>query len=287
MKLTPGVTINSGDVVSRQTIFDLVDQASIDSVVVATDLSSGTPQNVSQSGPPSSPGPGSMWYDQTADVMRIFYDEIGGTGVSLWLAAGPDVFEVEALASEPIPFGAAVQLNLTAGDKWVKLPPSASDLVVVGHTAARVEPLRVVGFNNDYQDYVDYPNGSGFATSMPTVASGTWFRMVVSGLVWCWHPLNRNNGAVWLATGAAVTDVLTLASGTDFSGAAGGFTSPRGHTLADCKGGLIHDGAFSVMQNGAPSFCAMSLHRAIATNTADVYSRSMFFCPRMGRQTNA
>lgn len=287
MKLTPGTTINSGDTVTRQTIFDLIGSASIDGVVADTDLSDGTPQNVSQSGPPSAPGPGSMWWDKTNQVMRVWYDEIDGTGVSLWLAAGPDVFEIEAIASEPIPFGACVQCDLAAGHKWMKLPPSGSDLVVMGHTAARVEPLRVVGFNNDAQANNYVPDSAGYSNSMPTTASGAWFRLTVSGVVWAWHPLNRNQGGTWIAAGQSVTDSLALVSGTVFSTAPGGFTSPRGYDLANSKGGLIFEEVFAAVQDGSPSIICLTGHRAIATNSADVYSRAFFFCPRMGRQSNA
>lgn len=285
MQLTPGTTINQGDVVSRQTIFDLISNASIDSVVVETDLSSDTPTHQSASNPPTA-APGTFWWDKSTQLLRVFHDEVDNTGVSLWLAIGPDSYEVEAIASEPIPFGAACIIDFDQGHKWVKLPPSSSDLVAMGHTAARVEPLKVVGFNQTFDDGNFVPDNFGRLSSPVTVASGAWFRLAVAGVVWGWTPFNRSDGGTWLAAGRGVNDVLTIVSGTDFSAGAGGFTSPRGLTLDDARGGLVYDQSYSVMQNGAPSFCLNSVHRTVATSTAESYARGIFFCPRMGRQTN-
>lgn len=289
MKLTPGTSINSGDTVTRQTIFDLVAEAAIDGVVLEADLSSDVNQHASASNPPSSPGPGSTWWDKANQVLRVWHDEIENTGVSLWLAIGPDVFEVEALAAEPIPFGAACILDLEAGHKWVKLPPSGSDLVALGYTASRVEPLKVVGFNNHYgrstNNYV--PSNIGLLSSPVTAASGTWFSLTVAGLVWGWTPFNRRTGADWLAGGRSVNDVLGLVSGTVFSSVDGGFTSPRGHTLDDARGGVVLEDSYSQMQNAAPAYCMNTFLRTQATDTGEKYARGFFFCPRMGRLTNA
>jgi hypothetical protein len=274
MKLTPGTTINAGDIVTRQTIFDLVDKAAI-STVEELDLSSDTNQNVSATNTPLVPGPGTMWWDKADQVMKVWHDEIQNTAVSLWLAIGPDRFDVEALCAEPIPFGAAVQLDLTAGHKWVKLPPSGSDLVAMGHTAARMEPLNVIGFNN-----------TGQGISPVTGASGAWISVAIAGFVWAWFPFNRNDGSIWIATGRAANDVNTLVSGTDFSTNSGGMTSPRGYDLGTGRGGVIYEQAFSATQDNSPSYCCNSVHRVRATDTFENYTRVLFFCPRMGRQSN-
>jgi len=275
MRLTPGTTIDTGDIVTRQTIFDLVALAAIDGVVVDTDLSVDTTQNVASTNPPSIIGPGTMWWDKAEQVQKVWHDEIDNTGVSLWLAMGPDHYEVEAIASEPIPFGAACILDLEAGNKWVKLPPSGSDLVGLGHTAARVEPLKVVGFNN-----------TGQQMSPVTADSGGFFSMAIAGFVWAWFPFNRSDGGTWLAAGRSPNDVNTLISGIRFDTSGGGFTSPGGYDLLTARGGLVYEAAYADTQNGAPAYVCNSVHRTIATDTFETYSRVLFFCPRMSRQVN-
>jgi hypothetical protein len=177
MQLTPGTTIERGDTVTRQTIYDLVNNA-IGGTVQESDLAEYVLQAVPQSEPPT-PYPGRLWFDQTEQLMKVYTDVMDDTAVSVWLSLGPDRFDVALIAAEPIPYGAAIQL---VGDgRWAKLPPDPLSLEAMGKGFYEWEVARVIGFNN---------NGTMLAAE--TVDSGAWFSCAVDGFVRTWHPVNKN-----------------------------------------------------------------------------------------------
>lgn len=181
MQLTPGTTIERGDSVTRQTIYDLVNNA-IGGTVQESDLSQGVLQMVTSSEAPSSPYPGKPWFDQTDQLFKVYTDILDGTAVSLWLSVGPDRFDTAMIAAEPIPYGAAVQL--TGDGRYAKLPPDPISLDQMGKGYYEWEVAKVVGFNN---------NGTMLAAE--TVDSGSWFACAIDGFVRTWHPANKNDYA--------------------------------------------------------------------------------------------
>lgn len=220
MQLTPGVTIERGDIVSRQTIYDLVRLAVI-GTVQESDMAGNTLTIVSQSLPPNSPGPGKLWWDMTAQLCKVWTDVLDGTAVSLWLAIGPDRFETACLATEHIPFGAAVEAAY-GGVRTVKLPPHPTVVNALGYTAGRFENMRVIGFN---QSTLHGANGTGLA---PTAQSGTWLAVGIAGIVNVWAPLIHNT------TGFGIRPSLMAGLTSMFSGT----TSP---SSSDGRGSIMFD----------------------------------------------
>ena len=162
MKLTAGTTISPVDTVTRQTLFDLVANMAHDQIEQTDiDQSDGLTATFVSGTPPIFHRPGQLWWNTTDQLMLVFTDVLEGTGVSLYLAWGPDRFDVACLAAEPIPFGAAVQLYSAKGGRWAGLPPTPHDLTAMG-TNAIWETAKVIGFNNN--------------VSQTTTASGTYLR---------------------------------------------------------------------------------------------------------------
>lgn len=147
MIITPGVTIESGDAVSRQTLYNLwangtlgaIDRADLHPQALVADIYVSTE-------PSFTVPPGKPWWDQKEQLLKIYFDEIDGTGVSLYLSIGPDRIDDAFLASEPIPRGAVVSVD-------------------TAQTAARW--VRRALYNDKV--YLAVNN------SQDTVASGTWF----------------------------------------------------------------------------------------------------------------
>lgn len=223
MQLTPGVSIERGDIVSRQTIYDLVRLATI-GTVQESDLDSGTLTIVSQSQPPNNPRPGLLWWDMEEQLAKVWTDVLDGTAVSLWLAIGPDRFDAAVLATEPIPFGAAVE-PAYGGVRSVKLPPHPTVVNAQGYTAGRFENMRVLGFNQGTQ------HGAGGTFTAPTAPSGSWLPIGISGIVRIWAP------AYHITTGFGVrptlmAGVLSMLSGT---------TSATDYNTFTLRGGLMFD----------------------------------------------
>ncbi len=272
MRLTPGVTISTGDVVTRQTLADLVGNAAV-GTIGTVDLDDETGTLTSQTEPPETPRPGDFWWDRGEQVLRCWHDVVANTGVSLWLRVGPDHFDVAALAVEETPFGAALYFDLERGDRHVRKPPNGQELVDMTEEVAKWEPLKVVGFNN-----------TGQVFSAATAASNTWIAMSVAGLPWAWYPLNKNTGSVWIARLRDHLDFDSLISGATFSTVSGGFTAPRGETIDQTRGGLVY-AEYAALQNNIGAYVGISMHRVVATDANSSYARIHFQNPRMGRIT--
>jgi hypothetical protein len=150
--------------VNRQDLFDMWTTATVDDFQKAdfddSLLEIGCETSFSDF--PASPGPGKLVYHKDDMVFYCFHDEIGGTGVSQWLAWGPDKFEIACIAAEPLPAGALVDLTY---DRWVSLP-----------TAAHQVPLGVV------QSGIDSSRDMNLGSEV-TTASGAWCRIGVDGIL--------------------------------------------------------------------------------------------------------
>lgn len=192
MQLTSGVTIGVNDPVTRQTLFDAWNLAA-GSTIQESDLDGDILPAVTATDPPT-PAPGRLWFDKYDQLLKVYVDEIDGTGVSLWLAIGPDRFDIPVLAAEAVPFGAAVQFTGTG--RKVQLPPDVTTLNGMAVAALETEYAKIIGFNN-----------SSPTPSENTAASGAWFACAIEGFVHVWYPANKNTGSAWLASQAGF-DVL-------------------------------------------------------------------------------
>ncbi len=159
MRLTPGVTIGASDTVTRQTLYDIWNLAIV-GAIGATDLAPEMRQFVVSGSAPST-APGALWYDTSEGLAKFYCDVFEGTGVSCWLAFGPDRFDVPAYATQSIPYGAAVRF--VQRDKMVGLVPAPDTTPAV--------IAQTVGFN-------ELGN---------TAPSGTWFPMSVLGICTMWY----------------------------------------------------------------------------------------------------
>ena len=130
------------------------------------------------------PNPGKLFFNQTSKIMYVWTDSLDvcdtgdKTGVSLWLAVGPDSFETACLAAEPIPAGAVVEPFY---DRWVKVfNPNGANFGNSGVTNTPA-PLGVnqTGILDEYTERSSYDD---------TAASGTWIRVVIDGYGRFWHP---------------------------------------------------------------------------------------------------
>jgi hypothetical protein len=254
MQLVPGVSIESTTQVTRQTIYNLVSNA-LGGTVNASDLDSSVITLATQSDAPAL-APGLVWFDQTDQVLKVFTDVIDGTGCSCWLAFGPDRFEIALLADEPIPFGAAVQLN--GENRHAKLPPDPLALTAMTKAFSDWEAAKVVGFNN-----------TGHKSDHATAASGTWFSCAVDGLVWAWYPCNVNNGGNYMSS---------LGDG-GFDGLINsvvGLTGPSG--ISNVRGGVMWVNVADVQAN-AIAFLLYSTYAMTAGQ--DHWARRPFSGPRV------
>src|SRR5262245_12236792 len=219
-QLTPGVTINSGDIVTRQTIYDLVRLAGL-GTVQQSDLNEGVLTVVSQTLPPT-PSPGMLWWNQYEQLMMVYTDMLDNTGVSCWLSIGPDRFDVALYAEEPIPYGAAVVPGRTGGLRAVRLPPHPREYVATGVTVSRFMSMQVIGLNQQL----------GGTMTVATTASGTWFRCATLGLARGWAPVHRTFAEFGTDSGAWVAPI---SGWSGLSGASG---------ISDVRGGILN--AFGV-----------------------------------------
>lgn len=266
-QLTPGVSINSGDIVTRQTIYDLVRLAGL-SGIQASDLDAGTLTIVSQSLPPTSITPGMLWWNQTEQLMMVYTDMIDDTGCSVWLAFGPDRFDVALYAEEPIPYGAAVVPGRTGGIRAVRLPPHPSEYVATGATVSRFMSLQVLGLNQETQ------HGLGGTFSAPTTPSGGWFRCATVGIARGWAPVYRSVAQFGTDANSWVTPACGLS----------GLSGPSG--TSDIRGAIVNahgtNGDFTTGGIEPFSFFARSLHRIRndSNTSSGCWGRYMLVGPR-------
>lgn len=260
--LTPGVTINSGEIVTRQTIYDLVALAGLGGNVSASDLSSDMITVTTQSLPPSNPAPGLMWFDQNEQLVKVWTDVLEGTGVSCWLACGPDAFDVALYATEPIPYGAAVVVAPNLGIRAVGLPTSpgsmgaGTDFSLIG----RYINLQFMAINQNAHPTLGPMNPY-------TTPSGTWFPGRVYGIANAWAPGSR---------GAAGSDQSIDANYlTVFLSGSSGLTNPSG--ISELRGSIsgMTDWSTATYQGGvwgmslrkcAPRLATESKHHYVAVN---------------------
>lgn len=244
--LTPGVTINSGDLVTRQTIYDLVRLASI-GTVQQSDLDATVLTIVSQSLPPT-PSPGLLWWNQTLQLAMVYTDMIDNTGCSVWCAFGPDRIDTILYAEEPIPFGAAVVAGQAGRPRSVRLPPNPSEHVATGITEGRFYNLRVIGLNQRTN------HGQGGEATAPTTPSGAWFNCAVLGFAKAWTPVFTPQMTPGLIAAGQLSVVGYISGSTGLTGQSG---------ATDVRGGVMSDGQGTADMSGAAinrSFFGRGLH---------------------------
>lgn len=174
MNITAGVTIESGELVTRQTLYNLWANATLGQVD-ADDLAPNILPIIVGTGETISQAPGTVLYDQYDMLWKFYADEVNNTGVSLWLSFGPDRFDEAFLAAEPIPAGAACRIDPTMEGRWVRLVSGWDD-------------GRVVCLNQNPQ----------------TAASGTWFVGGIEGIMYGWFPYKPAGNTETGAAGATI-----------------------------------------------------------------------------------
>lgn len=151
--------------ITRQTLFDLWGTAELGTIQL-DDLADDVVGIISADSAPSE-APGRIWHDTLRKRHYVYTDVHAGTGVSLWLAIGPDRLEVPCLCAEPIAAGAVVELWF---DRWVK--PAAPSEGALGDGV-----LRVLGGN---QSGVAYPLNM---QPSETAQSGSWIAVGIDGIL--------------------------------------------------------------------------------------------------------
>lgn len=158
MQLRAGVTISPGDTVTNQTLYDIV-AGSTGASVVPADFGVGLLPIMVASTPTSTPTAGQWWFDQTEQLLKGYADQVDETGVSLWLALGPDRFDEAFLANEALPPGALCRFDTTGVGRQVR---------------------RVAGWAS--------PDGICVVATNATIPAGTWFAGTIEGFVRAWFP---------------------------------------------------------------------------------------------------
>lgn len=166
--------------VTRQTLFDAWATATLQTVE-ESDLAPDLLPLVSQGSEPAGT-PGKIWHDTRDQLYKVYTDELDGTGVSLWLAFGPDRFETACLCAEPIAAAAVVAVT---HDRYITPASNPGDS----------GDVRVIGAN---QSGVFWPLNEG---TSDTAASGTWVRVAIEGIM----PVFRTDGGGVSALYYAVT----------------------------------------------------------------------------------
>lgn len=168
----------TGDI-TRQDLVDMWSDSSIAAIQLA-DLSPSFQDVVVGSGfsdAPTSLPPGKLFYHKADQLMYVWTDALDvldngeNTGVSLFLALGPDRFDTACLAAEPIPAGAVVEPLV---DRWVRVfRPSQRQFT---------ESLPVpIGINQSgIPD--SYEKGEGGWDEGTTAESGAWIRVAIDGI---------------------------------------------------------------------------------------------------------
>lgn len=270
MNLTIGTTINSGDTVTRQTIFNAVANA-IGGTVQASDLDPSVLPIVAQTNVPTTPAPGQLWWDMGAQLMKVWVDTLDGTGVSIWSSIGPDRFDVAVLTAGHIPFGAALVLSAsvtgaTLSGRYVQVPPDPVTLRALAPTANQIwENWRVIGFNQ---------GGSAADSDRSTAASGAWIAAAIEGICWSWHPVDWVGQSPRISSGGGSQTWDTLPSQMS------GFTGPSG--ISNIAGALVPS-AFSNI-NTAKSHSGIARSLVTTSTPLTFWNKVIFWGARVGRQ---
>lgn len=262
MRLSPGVTIATGDVVTSTTLYDLVASAYCSQITTMSDFDTTALYEITtQSVAPTPKGPGALWYDQTSQLMKLWVDVLDATGISLWMSIGPDRWDMPVLASEPIPYGAAVQL-LGVG-RNVCLPTTHTGLGVMGAGYRQWEHAKIIGFNNDAP-----------FVSPATAASGAWFSCAMEGWVWAWYPARKGPttfkssagvGTIWDSL-ISFNSNVTFCSGT-----------------TDVRGGVMSDFDQNALQATKDAQLLLSIYSFVsATNSAGQHALRYWSGARVG-----
>lgn len=161
--------------VTRQELFDMWTTAQLSGITAADLANELSAINVGTDFSDAPEGtdlrPGTLFYHLADNLMFCWFDQIDDTGVSLWLAIGPDRFEVPCLAKEPIPAGAPVEIDY---DKWCGLP-TESHQVPLGYNQS--------GILNSIDVNVPVVRSGVTEFGGETTASGAWFRCAIDGIM--------------------------------------------------------------------------------------------------------
>jgi hypothetical protein len=154
--------------------------------------------------------PGQFYMHNGDGLMYMFVDEIDSTGVSLWVALGPDRFDAIVCCAEPIPAGAVVEPIF---DRWVRIfdPDRTHD------TGVPVPPIGIV-----QTGVPDAPEVKVGAIEPTTHASGTWVAIALEGYCYAWFP-SEDSGVSESHFGATPTAL----SGRTWSNFVGALTGGR------------------------------------------------------------
>jgi hypothetical protein len=262
MRLSPGVTIVIGDTVTATTLYDLVGSAYCSAITTMSDFDTTNLYEITtQSVAPTPKGPGDLWYDQTSQLMKLWVDVLDGTGVSLWMAIGPDRWDMPVYATEAIPYGAAVQLQGVG--RSVCLPTTPTGLEGMGAGYRQWELAKVVGFNN----------GSPYV-SPATAASGTWFACAMEGWVWAWYPARKGPTTFKSSAGVGTLwdSLIAWNSNTTFCSG-----------TTDVRGGLMSDVDQNALQTGKDAQLLLSIYSFVsATNSAGQHALRFWSGARVG-----
>lgn len=222
------VTTDITTTVTRQTLQDIWTQATIgnfqdDDFDFIGDSSLGVAVASTWDSAPSGPQPGKLFYHQGEQLLYVWTDELDNTGVSLWLAIGPDVFESACLAKEPIPAGAVVEPWM---DRWVKLGAPSTEQAQTNWYP--------IGVNQS-----GLPEPDDLYSEGVTSQSGAWIKVAIDGLPRAWFPKgdtgvseanfgvpDHYNGTFWVGV---------LKSGSRFSGG----LSALGNSVANKIGNQV------------------------------------------------
>lgn len=227
------VTTDVTGTVTRQTLLDMWEQGSLggftnDDFDFNGDIDLGVALADNWASAPTGPRPGKLFYHQGEQLLYVWTDVLDGTGVSLWLAVGPDVFECACLTKEPVPAGAVVEPWM---DRWVQLGAPANE--------AQQAAWYPIGVNQS-----GLPEPDDFYSEGDTAASGTWIRVAIDGLPRAWFPKgdtgvsesrfgvpDHYDGAFWVGV---------LKSGDRFSGGLSSLGSGVAARISNQIGVALH-----------------------------------------------
>jgi hypothetical protein len=122
---------------------------------------------------PPTEAPGKLWWNTREQLMFVYTDVFEDTGVSLWLAFGPDRIETPCLAAEPLPPGAVVESWF---DRWVTVADQTNGVLGDGVP-------RPIGLNQSGTHFpMNEDTNSAGENYVETQASGAWCRIAIDGI---------------------------------------------------------------------------------------------------------